>query len=114
MHKMPSRWNPTAALSPEIAARTVTLMAPSKTYNVPGLGTSFAIISDPTLRAQFVRATTGIVAEVTALGFTACEAAYRDSEPWRQALLAYLRVIAKEPEVVRRVLEGEAGDVAAE
>jgi len=82
---------PAATLSPELAARTVTLMAPSKTYNVPGLGTSFAIISDPTLRARFVRATTGIVAEVTCLGYAACEAAYRDSEAWRQALLHYLR-----------------------
>jgi cystathionine beta-lyase len=82
---------PTALVAPEHAARTITLMAPSKTYNVPGLGTSFAIIPDPALRARFVRATAGIVAEVTCLGFTACEAAYRDSEPWRQALLATLR-----------------------
>ena len=82
---------PAASISPEISARTLTLMAPSKTYNVPGLGTSFAIISDPALRAQFIRATSGVVAEVTALGFTACEAAYRDSEAWRQALLTYLR-----------------------
>lgn len=82
---------PTSALSPEIAARTITLMAPSKTYNVPGLGTSLAIIPDAMRRARFLRATAGIVAEVTCLGFTACEAAYRDSEPWRQALLAYLR-----------------------
>jgi cystathionine beta-lyase len=82
---------PTGTLGDDIARRTVTLMAPSKTYNVPGLGTSFAIIPDSTLRARFVRATAGVVAEVTALGFTACEAAYRDSEPWRQALLAYLR-----------------------
>jgi len=82
---------PVASLSSEISARTVTLMAPSKTYTVPGLGTSFAIISDPALRAQFIRATAGVVAEVTALGFTACEAAYRDSEAWRQALLTYLR-----------------------
>jgi cysteine-S-conjugate beta-lyase len=82
---------PTALLGPEIAARTITLMAPSKTYNVPGLGTSLAIIPDAALRARFIRATHGIVAEVNALGFTACEAAYRDSEPWRQALLAYLR-----------------------
>ncbi|HEY0946502.1 MAG TPA: PatB family C-S lyase [Opitutaceae bacterium] len=82
---------PTATLGPEIAARSITLMAPSKTYNVPGLGTSLAIIPDPSLRARFVRATAGIVAEVTCLGFAACEAAYRDSEPWRQALLAYLR-----------------------
>ncbi|AKC84180.1 aspartate aminotransferase [Verrucomicrobia bacterium IMCC26134] len=82
---------PTALVAPEHAARTVTLMAPSKTYNVPGLGTSFAIIPDSALRARFVRATAGIVAEVTCLGFTACEAAYRDSEDWRQALLATLR-----------------------
>ena len=82
---------PTSVLSPEIAARTITLMAPSKTYNVPGLGTSLAIIPDAMRRARFLRATAGIVAEVTCLGFTACEAAYRDSEPWRQALLAYLR-----------------------
>ncbi len=82
---------PTGLLSPEIAARTLTLMAPSKTYNVPGLGTSLAIIPDPALRARFLRANAGIVAEVTCLGFTACEAAYRDCEPWRQALLATLR-----------------------
>ena len=82
---------PTATLGDAIARRTITLMAPSKTYNVPGLGTSLAIIPDPALRAQFVRATAGIVAEVTCLGFAACEAAYRDGEPWRQALLHYLR-----------------------
>lgn len=82
---------PTAMVAPDHAARTITLMAPSKTYNVPGLGTSFAIIPDSAVRARFVRATAGIVAEVTCLGFTACEAAYRDSEPWRQALLATLR-----------------------
>ncbi len=80
-----------ATLGAEIAARTITLMAPSKAYNLPGLGTSFAIISDPKLRLAFVRATAGIVAEVTSLGYTACEAAYRHGEPWRQALLTYLR-----------------------
>jgi cystathionine beta-lyase len=82
---------PAALLSPEIAARTITLMAPSKTYNIPGFGTSLAIIPDAMRRARFVRATAGIVAEVNTLGYVACEAAYRDSESWRQALLAYLR-----------------------
>ena len=33
-----------------VAARTITLMAPSKTFNTPGLGCSFAVISDPSLR----------------------------------------------------------------
>ena len=82
---------PAASLGAALAQRTVTLMAPSKTYNVPGLCTSMAIISDATLRDKFIRASAGIMAEVNALGFTACEAAYRDSEPWRQALLQTLR-----------------------
>jgi cystathionine beta-lyase len=83
---------PTATLlGDEVAARTITLMAPSKTYNVPGLGTSIAIISDAQLRARFTAPPPASIAEVTGLGYVACEAAYRDSEPWRQALLAYLR-----------------------
>ncbi len=82
---------PFAALSPDAAARTITLMAPSKTYNMPGLGCSLAIISNPGLRTAFRRAVGGLVPEMNVLGFPACEAAYRHGEPWRQALLAYLR-----------------------
>ncbi len=82
---------PTGTLGDDIARRTVTLMAPSKTYNVPGLGTSLAIIPDPQLRARFVRATAGIVAEVNCLGYAMCEAAFHHGESWRQALLAFLR-----------------------
>ena len=82
---------PMASLSPEIAARTITLMAPSKTYNIAGLACSLAIIPDAKLRLQFSRAMQGIVPEMSALAYAACEGALRDSEPWRQALLAYLR-----------------------
>ncbi len=82
---------PVAALSPAAAARTITLMAPSKTYNIPGLACSFAIISDAKLRTAFTRGMAGIVPEMSVLGLAACEAALRDSEPWRQALLACLR-----------------------
>ncbi|MBC8009003.1 MAG: aminotransferase class I/II-fold pyridoxal phosphate-dependent enzyme, partial [Burkholderiales bacterium] len=96
---------PTALVAPEHAARTLTLMAPSKTYNVPGLGTSFAIIPDAALRARYVRATHGIVAEVTCLGFTACEAAYRDSEGWRQALLDTLR--GNRDRIIAAIRDGE-------
>jgi cystathionine beta-lyase len=86
-----ARHRPLVVAAPGAAARTVTMMAPSKTFNVPGLGASFAIIPDPYLRSTFVRATAGIVAEVNIFGFVACEAAYRDGEPWRQELLGYLR-----------------------
>lgn len=82
---------PIASLTPEIAKRTITLLAPSKTYNVPGMGCSFAVISDPSLRRQFRKAMGRLVPHVTTLGYTTTEAAYRDGEPWRAALLAYLR-----------------------
>lgn len=82
---------PAATLSPATAARSITLMAPSKTYNIPGLGCSFAIVSAPKLRAAFNRAAQGIVPDVNVLGLVAGEAAMRHGEPWRQELLAYLR-----------------------
>jgi cysteine-S-conjugate beta-lyase len=82
---------PIATLSPETARRTITLLAPSKTYNIPGLGCSFAVVSDPALRKSFIKAAGRIVPHVNALGYTAAEAAYRHGEEWRQALLTYLR-----------------------
>jgi cystathionine beta-lyase len=85
------RHQPIATLSSETARRTITLLAPSKTYNIPGLGCSFAVISDPELRRRFIKAAGRIVPHVNLLGYTAAEAAYRHGEQWRQALLAYLR-----------------------
>ena len=82
---------PTATLGPEVAARTITLMAPSKTFNIPGLNCAFAVIENAELRAKFKKAREGIVPGTNALGFAACLAAYRDCEPWRLALLDYLR-----------------------
>jgi cystathionine beta-lyase len=82
---------PTATLGPEIAARTITLMAPSKTFNLPGLGCSFAIIPDSALRRRYKMNMTGIVPEINTLGLTAALAAYRDSYEWHQGLLDYLR-----------------------
>lgn len=81
---------PFASLSPEMARRTITLMAPSKTFNVPGLGCAFAIISEPGLRRRFKAAMNGIVPHVNILGLVACEAAYRDGGPWHAELLDYL------------------------
>lgn len=81
---------PIATLSPETARRTITLLAPSKTYNIPGLGCSFAVIADPTLRRAFHKAKGRIVPHVNTLGYTAALAAYRHGEEWRRELVAYL------------------------
>ncbi len=82
---------PLASLSPDIARRTITLQAASKTYNIPGLGCSFAVIPDEELRVAFRCTISGIVPQINILGYTATEAAYRYGEPWRKELIAYLR-----------------------
>ncbi len=85
------RHRPYATLSPEAARRSITLMSPSKTFNVAGLGCAFAIIPEPSLRRRFVRAMRGLVPHVNLLGLTACEAAFRDGGDWHRQLLDYLR-----------------------
>ena len=82
---------PFALACPELATRCITLMAPSKTYNIPGLACAFAIIADAGLRQRFTDAMRGIVADVNVLGLVAAEAAFRHGEPWRLALLDVLR-----------------------
>lgn len=82
---------PFASLSPEAARRSITLMAPSKTYNVPGLGCAWAVVPDPGLRGRLRRAMNGIVPHPNALGLVACEAALRHGDAWHAALIRYLR-----------------------
>ena len=81
---------PIAALSKETERRTITLMAPSKTYNIPGLSVSFAIIQNPDLRKKFLREMEGLVPHVNIMGYEAALAAYRDSGKWHEALIDYL------------------------
>jgi len=81
---------PIASLDAEVAARTITLMAPSKSFNLPGLKCAVAIIPNASLREQFVAARLDLVRAVNVLGYTAALAAYRDGQPWLDALLRYL------------------------
>ena len=81
----------TATLSEQIADRTVTLMAPSKTYNLPGLACAFSVIENTKLRTQFQKTIRGIITEVNCFGYAGITAAYDHGEPWRQALLTYLK-----------------------
>ncbi len=82
---------PFASLDADAANRTITLMAPSKTFNIAGLGCSLAIIADPKLRQQFRHVRRGIVPDVNLLGYTATLAAYRDGDDWNRQQCEYLR-----------------------
>lgn len=81
---------PTAALDPEIGRRTITLMAPSKTFNIPGLAFSFAVVEDEALRARFTAAAKDIVPHINVLGYVAALAVYTEGEAWLEACLRYL------------------------
>ncbi|MDO8478479.1 MAG: MalY/PatB family protein [Candidatus Rokubacteria bacterium] len=81
---------PIASLDPDIEARTITLMAPSKTYNLAGLRCALAVIPNQALREKFVAARLDMVQTPNILGYTAMLAAYRDGQPWLDELLRYL------------------------
>lgn len=81
---------PIASLHPEIAQNTITLLAPSKTFNTPGLKASIAVIQNSKLRQKVERAKQGLVGWVNILGQVALMAAYRNGEAWLEDLLAYL------------------------
>jgi len=86
----PHRHVPIASLDPAIAGRTITLMAPSKTWNLAGLKFGLAVIPNAALRERFAAARADLVYGVNVLGYTAALAAYRDGEPWLEELLRYL------------------------
>ncbi|MBB5353132.1 cystathionine beta-lyase [Haloferula luteola] len=78
-------------LPDDLRQRTITLLSPSKTWNIAGLGYAFAVIPDDTLRRRFGAARGHTLSEINALAFYAAEAAYRHGEPWRRELVTYLR-----------------------
>ena len=82
---------PIASLDPEIGQHSITLMAPSKTFNIAGLNASFAIIENPRLRDEFQKARAGLVSGISLLGYVAMLTAYREGRPWLDALLLYLQ-----------------------
>jgi cystathionine beta-lyase len=81
---------PIASLHPEIAKNTITLMAPSKTYNIAGLSCAFAIIQNADLRRTFHEAGRGLIGGVNILGEVAALAAFKEGQPWLDDLLCYL------------------------
>ncbi len=86
-----SKHTPIAALDPEIAGRTITLVAPSKTFNVPGLFCGFAIIPNADLLARYTKTVECMAMHVSSLGLVAAQVAFSgDCDEWLAALRLYL------------------------
>ena len=86
-----ARHIPVASLGSDVAARTISLFAATKTYNMPGLSCAVAVIPDADLRARFSAARRGLAPLIGPLAFAASEAAFKDRSGWLEALLDYLR-----------------------
>jgi cystathionine beta-lyase len=82
---------PFATLSKEFEQNSIVCMAPSKTFNLPGLQASSIIIPNKKLREKFNEARTGAGYGINAFGLTAMEAAYRYGDEWLEQLLDYLQ-----------------------
>ena len=78
-------------MSQDVENQTITLLSPSKTFNIAGLGCSFAVIPNSEIRAKFATLRSIIEPEVSAFAYQAALAAYRDGDEWHQQLLSYLR-----------------------
>ena len=85
-----NRHIPIASLSPETAQNTITLMAPSKTFNIAGLECAIAIIQNPDLRRKFQHSYKGLVGGINLMGWVAALAAYREGQDWLDQVLVYL------------------------
>ena len=85
------RHTPLASLGPEVAARTITCTAPSKTFNIAGLYTSTVVVSSPSLRARLAHMLDALdICGGNVFGIVAFEAAYNHGEEWLGELLPYL------------------------
>ena len=79
-----------ASLSDELAANTITLMAASKTFNIPGLNFSFAIIPSNENRQRMKKAASGMTGHAEILANAAAKAAFTECDAWLDELLVYL------------------------
>src|SRR6266498_490522 len=85
------KFTPMAKLSKEVANNTITLIAPSKTFNVPGLFCGFAIIPNQELRDQYVKVVEHLRLHVASLGLHAAQSAFSGQcDDWLKEMRCYL------------------------
>ena len=82
---------PIAALDDAIGDRCITLMAASKSYNIAGMKTAFAVVKNPELRAAFLASKLGLVDTMNVMGFEAALAAYAEGAEWLGEVVKYLQ-----------------------
>jgi cysteine-S-conjugate beta-lyase len=82
---------PIASLAPEVAEKTVTYFAPSKTFNVAGFSTSVYVAQNEEMKKLLSQSMCMLLGHPNILGLHAALAAYRDAGDWLDAVLKYLK-----------------------
>lgn len=83
---------PISSISEELAQRTITCTAPTKTFNLAGIQDSNIIIPNDKLRLMFKKeCNISGGDELNVMAITALKAAYNEGEEWLDELLSYLR-----------------------
>jgi len=82
---------PLAAIRPEMREQIITISAPSKSFNIAGLATAYAIIPDINYKKRFEKAAEGIQPALNPLGLTALKSAYEDGEDWLESQNKYIK-----------------------
>jgi cysteine-S-conjugate beta-lyase len=82
---------PIASLNNWVSDNSITLLSPSKTYNIASMGCSFAVIPNAEIRSKFEKVKAGMVPMLSRHAYLAAMVAYRDCEPWRDELIIYLK-----------------------
>ncbi len=83
--------HPFATVSGEAARCSITFMAPSKTFNIAGIVTSYSIVPDEGLRKTFYDfLAAGELGDGTIFAYTATEAAYTYGAEWLQQMRMYV------------------------
>ncbi|MCD6090603.1 MAG: PatB family C-S lyase [Bacteroidales bacterium] len=86
----PNTHYPLASLSKKAKQQTLTFMAPSKTFNMAGLSTSFVIIENPTFQEKYKALLESYhLANGNLFGNVAAEMAYEKGEEWLEQMLVY-------------------------
>lgn len=84
--------HPFATVSEKARKNSITLMAPSKTFNIAGVVSSFAVIHNQELRNRYLDfLSPRELDQGTLFAFTATEAAYKQGGEWLDQLLAYVQ-----------------------
>ena len=91
---------PMGSLSPEIAARTITITSATKSFNIPGLRCSVMHFGSAELRERFhKRIPPRMLGQVNVVGIDATVAAWRHAQPWLDKVI--VRLAANRERVAR-------------